>query len=103
MFLVRVKGFCRYGPDTDRLTALNYDLINLSVNSQVQVLMDSSRAVDVTMSRVASASGITVDPLQPMLSTMASDQILKIVRGRDALRLSCAQEIVFDRIRVVAE
>jgi len=38
-----------------------------------------------------------------MLSTMAGDQVLEIVGRRDALRLACSQEVVLDRVCVVAE
>lgn len=46
---------------------------------------------------------LPIDPLQPVLSTMTSDEILKIVGGRDTLRFSGTQEILHDRIRVVTE
>lgn len=38
-----------------------------------------------------------------MLSTMPCDQILQIVRRRDTLRLGRAQEVLLDRICIVAE
>jgi len=38
-----------------------------------------------------------------MLGTMSRDQILQIVRRWDALRLGRAQEVLLDRICIVAE
>jgi len=38
-----------------------------------------------------------------MLSTMSSDKILKIVGGRNALRLSGSKEVLHDWVCVVSE
>jgi hypothetical protein len=103
MLLVGVKGFGRYGLDTDCLSTLDDDFVDFGVDSQVQVLVNSTSAVNISMGRVASTSCVTVDPLQPMLSTVTGDQVLEIVRGRDTLRLRSAQEVFLDRVCVVAE
>jgi hypothetical protein len=46
---------------------------------------------------------LPINPLQPMLGTMSRDQILQIVRRWDALRLGRAQEVLLNRICIVAE
>ena len=55
------------------------------------------------MSRVGSPSGIAVDPLQPVLSTVAGDQVLEIVGNGNPLGLNGTQEVLLDGIRVVSE
>jgi hypothetical protein len=81
---------------------INY-LINLIASQQVQVLVNRASAVDITMSRVRTTSRVTVDPLEPMLSTVTSLQVLKIVGGGDTLRFGGAEEVFFDGVGVVAE
>lgn len=46
---------------------------------------------------------IPVDPLEPVLGTVARDQILKIIRDRDILRLDGTQEVLHDGVGVVAK
>jgi hypothetical protein len=46
---------------------------------------------------------LPVDPLQPMLGTVAGDEILEIVCDRDVLRFDCTQEVLHDRVGVVTE
>lgn len=46
---------------------------------------------------------IPVDPLQPVLSTVARDEVLEVVGHGDTLRLRGAQKVMHDRIRVVAK
>jgi hypothetical protein len=65
--------------------------------------MHRTSAMNVPMSRVRSPSSVPVDPLQPVLGTMTSDQVLEIVCGRNTLRLSGAKEVFFDRVGVIAE
>lgn len=65
--------------------------------------MNCTSRVDVTVGTVTSSSSVSVDPLQPVLSSVASDQVLKIINGRDSLRLCGSEEIILDRICVVAE
>jgi hypothetical protein len=60
-------------------------LLDLVAGQQVQVLVHSACAVDVCVRRVGSATGVSVDPLEPVLSTVTGDQVLEIVGGRDAL------------------
>jgi hypothetical protein len=103
MFLVGVKGLGRYGLDTDCLATLEDDLFDFGVDSQVQILVNSTSAVDISMSRVTSTSRVTVDPLQPVFSTVTGDQVLEIVCGRNALGLRSAQEVFLDWVCVVAE
>jgi hypothetical protein len=60
-------------------------------------------AVDVTMGGVATAAGIAIDPLEPVLRTVASNQVLEVVGRGDTLRLTRSQEVLFDRVCVVTE
>lgn len=50
------------------------------------------------MGTVRPTTGITVDPFQPMLGTMTSDQVLKIVCDRDVLALSSTEEVLHDGV-----
>lgn len=65
--------------------------------------MDLASGVDVCVSRVRSAAGITVDPFEPVLSAVSRDQILQVIGGWNALTLSCPEEVLHDWIRIVAE
>lgn len=78
-------------------------LVDLVAGQQMQVLVHRPRAVDVTMRRVGSSTSVAVDPLEPMLSTMASLQVLKIVRDGNALSLNSTKEVLLDWVCVVAE
>lgn len=73
LLLTRVKRLGWYGLNTNRLTALENDLVNLGVDSQVKILVNRTSAVDISMGRVASPSSVAVDPFQPMLSTVSGD------------------------------
>ena len=55
------------------------------------------------MSRVGPTASVAVDPLQPVLGTMASCKILQIVGGRDALGLGGPKEIPSNWVGVVTE
>lgn len=46
---------------------------------------------------------LPVDPLQPVLSTVAGNEILEIVCDRDVLRLNRTEEVLHDRVGVVAK
>lgn len=83
-----------------RVITYFFDLVT---GQQVQVLVDGAGAVDVAVSRVGSASSITVDPLEPVLSTVAGDQVLKIISGGNALGLGGAEEVLLDGVGVVAK
>jgi hypothetical protein len=78
-------------------------LLDLVAGQQVQVLVHRTSAVDVSVRRVRSSTSVSVDPLEPMLGTMTSNKILKIVGGRDALSLSGTKEVLFDWVSVVTE
>jgi hypothetical protein len=69
----------------------------------MQILMDSPRAVNVSMGTVRTTSGIPIDPLQPVFCTMARNQILKIIGGGNALGFAGTKEIILNRIRIVSE
>jgi hypothetical protein len=84
-------------------TILNNNLVGLGVDSKVQVVIYCTGGVDVGMSRVATTASISVDPLEPVLSTMASYEILKIIGGRDTLRLGGSEEILHDWVGVVSK
>ena len=55
------------------------------------------------MSRVTAAPGITIDPFQPMLCTMASHKFLKIICCWNTLRFCGTEKVLRDGIGVVAE
>jgi len=65
--------------------------------------MHSTCAVDITMSTVGSTPSITIDPLEPVLSTMASNKILQVIGDRNALAVDGLQEVLLDGIGVVAK
>ena len=59
--------------------------------------------MNVRVSRIAPPSSVTIDPFEPMLSTMASRKILKIIRSGDPLAFGCTKEVSSNRVSVVAE
>lgn len=65
--------------------------------------MHRARAVDVSMSRIRSSTSVPVNPLEPMLSSVAGDQVLKVIGGRDTLSLDSAKEVLLDGVCVVSE
>ena len=50
-----------------------------------------------------SASSISIDPFQPVLSTVTCDKVLEIVGSRDTLRFRGTQEVLHDGVGVVAK
>ena len=78
-------------------------LFNLVASQQVQVLVHRASAVDVAVGRVRASSSVAVDPLEPVLSTVAGNQVLKIVGGGDTLGFGGTEEVLLDRVGVVAE
>jgi hypothetical protein len=78
-------------------------LLYLVACQQVQVLVYGARAVDVAVGRVRSPACVPVDPLEPMLSTVSSNQVLKIIGGWDALSFDGTEEVLLDRVTVVAK
>jgi hypothetical protein len=65
--------------------------------------MLSTRAMNVSVCRVRSASSVSVDPLEPMLRAMSSNQVLEVVGEWDTLRLCSAEEVVLDGVSVIAK
>ena len=59
--------------------------------------------VNIRVSRITPSARVPVDPLQPMLCTMARYQVLQIVGGRNALGLSRTEKVLRDWIGVIAE
>lgn len=98
-----MKRLGRDNLDTDGAITLQNDLVNLVAGEKMQVLVNSAGAVDVAVSRVRSSSSVAVDPLEPVLGTMAGGQVLEIVGGRDALRFGGTEEVLLDRVGVVTE
>jgi hypothetical protein len=82
---------------------LNDDLLALAVDNEVQVLVLRAGAVNVSVGRVGTTAGVSVDPLKPVLSTVASDQILEIIGNWNVLGLDGTKEVLHDRVGVVAE
>lgn len=64
----------------------------------MQILVIGTSRMDVSMGTVRSTASITVDPFQPMLGTVASDQVLKVVRDRNVLAFGSTQEVLHDRV-----
>lgn len=62
-------------------------LVDFSVDHQVQILVNRSGTMDVSMGRIRPSPCVSVDPLQPVFGSMASNQILKIIGGRNSLGL----------------
>jgi hypothetical protein len=99
-------GVKRLGWDTldaNGAVALKNDLVNLVVGKKVQVLVNGARAVDVPVSGVRSSSSVAIDPLEPMLGTMAGGQVLEIIGGRDTLRFGGTKEVLLDWVGVVTK
>lgn len=65
--------------------------------------MNRSGAMDIAMGTVTAPTSVPVDPLEPVLSTMAGGQVLKIISGGDALSLSGTKEVILDGVCVVAK
>jgi hypothetical protein len=101
--LVGVERLGRNTLDGNSAVTLENDLVNLVAGEKVQVLVNSASAVNVAVSRVGSSSSIAVDPLEPVLGTMAGGQVLKIVGGWDTLRFGGAKEVLLDWVGVVTE
>lgn len=55
------------------------------------------------MGGVTPASGIPVDPLQPMLRAVTCNQILQTIGRRDSPRFSSTEKVLSDWVRIVAE
>lgn len=101
--LSRRKRLSRNNLDSDGTVTFEYYLFNLVVHHQVQVLVNGTSAVNVAMSGVRSSSGVTVDPLEPVLSSMAGNQVLKIIGSGDSLGFGGPQEVLLDWVGVVAK
>lgn len=90
-------------PDPDATIAFEECLLDFSVAHQVQILVVLPGAVDVCVSGVTATAGVSIDPLQPVLSSVAGDEILQVVRDRDVLGFDGTQEVLHDGVGVVAE
>ena len=55
------------------------------------------------MSRVTATASVSVDPLQPMLCTVASDQVLEIIRDWNVLGFSGPEEVLSNWVGIIAE
>ena len=73
-------------------------LLDLGVDNQVQVSVVGASAVDVRVGAVRSATSIPVDPLEPVLSSVACHEILQVIGDRDVLALYRTQEVLHDRV-----
>ena len=69
----------------------------------MEVLVISSCGVDVSVCRITPSTGVTIDPFQPVLSTMAGLEVLEIVRDGEALALHSSEEVLHDWVGVVAK
>jgi len=59
----------------------------------MEVLVLGTSSVDVRMGSIRTSTSVSVDPLQPMLSTMAGDEVLKVICDWEAQALSCSEEV----------
>lgn len=91
------------GGNTDSTAVLDDDLVNLGAGLQVKVVVLSAGAVDVGVGSVGAAAGVTVDPLEPVLSTVSGDEILEIVGDGDVEGLGSTEEVLHDGVGVVSE
>ena len=78
-------------------------LLHFGVDHQMQVLVHGSRGVNVAMRGIGAASSVSVDPFEPVLGAVSGHEILQVIGRWNALRLGCPQEIIFDRVGVIAE
>ena len=87
--LIGVERLCRNTLDGNSAVTLEDDLLNLIAGEKVQVLMNSAGAVNVAVSGVRSSSSVAVDPLEPVLGTVAGDDTVLVISrdpaGGDAL------------------
>lgn len=94
---------------------LDDDLVHLGVARKVEVGVLGPRGVNVRVRTVttsarlqslvkttswltARTTHISVDPLEPVLGAVAGGQVLKVIDGRDALRLCSPEEVLLYRI-----
>lgn len=84
-------------------TVLDDDLVNLCVDLQVKILVLGSSGMNVSGCCIRPAATVSVDPFEPLFSTVASNKILKIICDRESLTLRCPQEVLHDGVLVVAE
>ncbi len=112
-----VKGLCRHGPNAYCDAVLDDNLVDLCIALEVEVLMDRTGGVNISMRRVGSAASldrslarnwwglqvthVSVNPFQPVLSTVASNKILEIIGSWDALRLGGSKEVLHDWVGVI--
>lgn len=59
--------------------------------------------VNVSVCRVRTTTSVPIDPFQPVLSTMPSDQVLKVIGNWNILRFSSSEEVLSNRICVVSK
>lgn len=95
--------FRRHGDHTDGTAVLDDNLVDLGVALEMQVGVLGTGGVDVSMRSIASTARVAVDPLEPVLSTVARLQVLKVVSDWNALRLGGTQKVLHDWICVVAK
>lgn len=116
-----IERLGRDGGNTDSPAVLDDDFVHLGTGLQVKVVELGAGAVDIGVGSITATTSVPVDPLEPVLSTMAINlsitlplnyinqcalpglQILKVVRNRDALGLRRSQEVLHDRICVVSK
>lgn len=80
-----MKRLGRDGAHTSAAVALQNTLVDLGVDDEVEVLVVVASAVDVSVRRVRSTTSVAIDPFEPVLSTVASDQVLEVVGLWNAL------------------
>jgi hypothetical protein len=64
--------FCGNSGDSNGHAVLDDDSIDLGVALQVKILVFCASRMDVCRSGIASSSGVTVDPFEPVLGAVSS-------------------------------
>jgi len=59
--------------------------------------------MDIRMGRVRATASVSIDPLEPVLSTVSSRQVLKVIRRRDALRFRGSQEVPGNGVGIISK
>lgn len=93
----------RHSSNSDSNTVLDDDLIDLGVALDVQVLMFGASGMNISRCSIRPAASVSIDPLKPLLGTVASDKVLEIIRDWEALRFCRSQEILHDGVLIVSE
>ncbi|KAH3669438.1 hypothetical protein OGAPHI_001559 [Ogataea philodendri] len=88
---------------SNSLSVLDDDLVGLGRGDQEEVVLVSHGWVHISVRRVGSSTQVSVDPLEPVLSTVRGLEVLQVVNDRNSLRFSSSQEVLAVWVCVVTE